>query len=70
MIDINAEANNKSSALSYACHCHHNSIVKYLLEHGADIYNRNNKGETPLLIAIKNNYIDLVKLLIEYGANP
>jgi len=41
-----------------------------LLNHGADIDARNNIGDTPLFNAISWNKVDVVRLLLDYGANP
>lgn len=43
-------------------------IVKLLLDKGADFNEKNAEGETPLLIATKNEYNDIVQLLRSYGA--
>ena len=40
--------------------------VKILLENGMDVNRQNELGETPLHIAISQNNVDLVKLLIKY----
>jgi ankyrin repeat protein len=47
------------------------AIVKALLSHKPAIIDiQNNRGETPLLRAIENNKPDIVRLLLENGANP
>jgi hypothetical protein len=45
------------------------TIVNCLLKHGADINGKNNAGITPLMMAVSNNYICLVKFLLVEGAN-
>ena len=45
----------------------YSSIVKALIEHNVYIDAVNNKGETPLIKAVKNNNLEAVKLLVEYG---
>jgi hypothetical protein len=42
--------------------------VEYLLKKGYDLNSKNAKGETPLIIAIRNSYTDIAKLLLENGA--
>lgn len=45
-------------------------IVQYLLDKGAPISSDGLLFEHPLEIAAKNNRMDIVELLIEYGASP
>ena len=42
-------------------------IIKYLVDHGADIYSKNEDGETVLWIATRNGLFDLVKYFVEHG---
>jgi ankyrin repeat protein len=44
-------------------------FVKLLIQRGADIDNGNNKGNTPLLVAIKRNCYATVEILLKAGAN-
>lgn len=44
------------------------SKVQYLLEHGAEVDLRNNKGDTPLLFAAGDHAVQI--LLLEAGADP
>ena len=44
--------------------------VKELLAHGANVEAHNDKGWSPLIIAIQNARFEIVKLLLEAGANP
>ena len=46
----------------------HEDIVKYLVEHGADINKECNVGATPLSIASLRNHTTVIKYLIEHGA--
>ena len=39
------------------------------MEHGADINKGNSNGATPLYIACKNGYIEVVKYLVEHGVD-
>ena len=48
-------------------------IVRLLLDAGADVNARSNKGETPLLNAVANTTpakLFIVRLLREHGADP
>lgn len=52
-----------------ACYDGHLSVVRYLVEHGADIELANRHGHTCLMIsAFKGNY-EIVKYLLENGAD-
>ncbi|ORX65883.1 ankyrin, partial [Anaeromyces robustus] len=44
-------------------------LVKYLIEHGADINKENEDGKTPLFWACESGNEDLVKYLIDLGAD-
>ncbi|MBY0402265.1 MAG: ankyrin repeat domain-containing protein, partial [Cyanobacteria bacterium] len=46
------------------------SLLKVLLEHGADPNLRNNYGGTALLTAVQRNSLELTMMLLEKGANP
>ena len=43
--------------------------MKYLIEKGANVEEKENTGTTPLLISIQEGKLDVVKYLIEKGAN-
>lgn len=45
-------------------------IVTLLLKHKADVHVTDNVGRTPLYLAISIGSVDLVKILIEAGADP
>jgi uncharacterized protein len=45
-------------------------IAKLLLEHGANVNARQQKGITPILAAAHNGQIEMVKLLVKHGADP
>jgi ankyrin repeat protein len=44
--------------------------VNAALAAGADVNERNNGGQTALILAVIFNHIDLVHLLVKAGANP
>jgi len=52
-------------------HCHHGHVdmVSLLLEYGADPNLTNDRGETPLLLAVSSGHLDIVTLLIRCEAN-
>ncbi|WP_024468464.1 ankyrin repeat domain-containing protein, partial [Treponema pedis] len=45
------------------------NILQQLIEAGADINERNKKGQTPLILAIERNLVNQVKSLIKYGSD-
>lgn len=47
----------------------HAQIAELLLTHGADANLANDYGETPLLLAIRNEYEQVVTLLLQHGAD-
>jgi len=55
----------------HACCIGNETVVKYLVDHGAEINIVNNLGETPLLYACSNDTgnLNLVKYLIEHGTD-
>ncbi|KAL4733879.1 ankyrin repeat-containing domain protein [Aspergillus similis] len=46
------------------------SIVKLLIDHGADINLRNRYGRTPLFLAVMCDFWDDARLLLDAGADP
>ena len=45
-------------------------MIQRLLDHGAKVDEENEEGETPLMIASSNGYLDVVRILLEHGAQP
>ena len=43
-------------------------LVRYLLDHKANINARTNHGLTALIIACYNGYLDIIEILLTYGA--
>jgi tRNA A-37 threonylcarbamoyl transferase component Bud32 len=54
------------SLLHYAAHCGHESLVKVLLEKGADVNEETEDGWTPLLLACSHGQIGCVSHLIRH----
>jgi len=54
-------------ALTLSCEKGYLNIVKLLVEHGSDV---NAEGGSPLKCASYNGHIDVIKYLLEKGANP
>jgi ankyrin repeat protein len=46
------------------------NLVQVLLDNGADVDGRDNKGRTALHLAAMNGHIEIVKKLLEKGADP
>ena len=56
-------------ALFEACFHGHLEIVELLLNNGADIEVKTDRGETPLLKACRQGHLSITKLLLDGGAN-
>ena len=60
------------SALSEAAESGCTEVVKYLIDRGADVnrvYKDNRREFTPLLISVINSNVDIVKLILDHGAD-
>jgi ankyrin repeat protein len=55
------------AALMWALSQKHMSVVKVLIEHGADVHQRSESGFTPLLFAAREGDIDAARLLLARG---
>ncbi|MEN2499239.1 MAG: Ankyrin repeat domain-containing protein 17, partial [Marteilia pararefringens] len=60
---------NKNSILSFAISQNHSKIAKLLLERGANLEHRSKSGFTPLMEACENSNLEIVSLLVDYGAD-
>ena len=60
---------NKSNALSVATNRCLENMVKILIKYNADKDKVDNSGETPLCVAIRLGCMDIVKYLVENGAD-
>ena len=69
--EINAVATNGTgyTALTGAVASSHASLVKWLVENGADVNYRYAKGHSPLLEAAANGKLEIVKTLLAHGAD-
>ena len=45
-------------------------LVQFFLKHGADINARNESGFTAVMIAARNDNLQTVRMLLDYGADP
>jgi len=66
---VNATAPSGRSALVTAAHSGHGSLGVYLLEEGANP-NASDAGYTALHAAVLRSQVDLVKALLQHGADP
>lgn len=44
-------------------------LIDLFINHGADVNHRNSCGNTPLIYAVKNNYMELTKILLLHSAD-
>lgn len=67
--DVNACDNMGRNALIHALLSSHNrdveAITHLLLDHGADVNVRGERGKTPLILAVENKHLGLVKRLLK-----
>lgn len=66
---VNHKFHDGATPLMRACYYGYPNLVKYLLDKGAVLEERNNRRETPLYIASFRGYESIVEILIERGAN-
>ena len=57
------------SALAYAVMYRNSESAKFLIDHGANPNLVDNDGNSPLMHAIRGNFLPIPKLLISAGAN-
>ncbi|OUM56154.1 hypothetical protein PIROE2DRAFT_49921, partial [Piromyces sp. E2] len=57
------------TALFEACNNGKEAIVKYLIEHGANVNEENKYGKTPIFDAYTSGNEAIVKYLVEQGAD-
>lgn len=74
-ININTPSfvnNRKLTILCFSMHMGNNNITALLIQHGADVNDFSDRvggSEIPLTVAITNNQVNIVQLLITNGAN-
>ncbi len=69
VVDINICDWANNTLLHTACANGHLEVAKYLLGKNVNVDSENNGGETPLILACETKNEDLIKLLIDNGAN-
>ena len=67
-IDLNTAGRTGNTALNWACYFGQYAIAKALLDQGADHSLRNVDGLTPLALASRKGFREIVVLLRKYGA--
>ena len=67
--DMNAENQDRSTALMFAAHNGHLEVVQVLLEAGADKNAAKQDGATALMLAAEDGHLEVVQLLLEAGAD-
>jgi uncharacterized protein len=69
--DINARDSDGQSALMYASKRSFNDTAALLINHGADVNVQSRKKEiSPLVLAAVAGNVELVRMLLEHGADP
>ncbi|KAK5638464.1 hypothetical protein RI129_012759 [Pyrocoelia pectoralis] len=61
--------NFQTTYLHHATKMGDNSLVLELIDRGSDLNVRNGDGDTPLVLAVSSNNVEVVKLLLEKGAD-
>ena len=61
--------NYHDNALTYACAEGEKEVIKFLIERGCDIENKNLSGCTPIFEVCLNGHTEILETLIEKGAN-
>lgn len=68
--DSNTVMSNQYTLLTYATKHKQYPIMKYLIHIGANVNKRDDRLDTPLGIAVQNNDMEAVKILLNANANP
>lgn len=64
-VDINASDDTQWTALHYAAIYEHTACFKYLVDHGANVYAKNNYGATPLHLITDQDHVDCLTYLFQ-----
>ncbi len=67
--DINAQDKNGDTALHVCARINEADLIAFFAFKNADTEIENADGDTPLLVAVKNDNIESAKVLIQMGAN-
>jgi ankyrin repeat domain-containing protein 17 len=68
--NVNATAKNLgTTALMYAVECGHTELLPHLLAREADVNHQSRTGETALMLACTGGDPDIVRLLLNHGAD-
>jgi len=68
-LDVNAKNDSGESALFYIASRGNGAIAQQLLAAGASPDITNNQLQTPIIRAVQNNALDMVRILIDWNAN-
>lgn len=68
-VNVNSRGANEVSALFLACQEGHLTLVRYLLQAGAEIDSSLNCGATPIYVAAERGWVSVVRFLVQNGAN-
>ena len=69
-VPANLTNTNGDTLVMLATYYGHESAVAALVERGADVDRRNNRGQTPLAGAVFKNETTIMELLLRAGADP
>ena len=69
-VKVNDVDENNVTALRFAAQYDHREILCYLLSKGASPKIRAKDGRDPLYSAVEKRNIEIVKILLDHGANP
>jgi ankyrin repeat protein len=67
-VDVNITDTEGNTPLIEAARFGHDDIARTLIAHGADLQAKNKDGDSALMLAVKNEHQDMVKVLTEAGA--
>ncbi|KAL0477721.1 hypothetical protein AKO1_005234 [Acrasis kona] len=66
---INKPLSGKTTALHIACRCNYIDVVKMILSEGADLEAKDESNYTPLLICIKFDRLEILRILLSRKPN-